>query len=63
LTTAQRDAIIGFANLSYRKITIKYSEAEGKAILDSIGANAEFQRLAEVFTRSLAGGGLHAGGS
>jgi len=63
LTTAQRDAIIGFANPSYRKITIKYSEAEGKAILDSIGANAEFQRLAEVFTRSLAGGGLHAGGS
>ena len=54
LTTAQRDAILGFANPSYRKITIKYSEDEGEAILSSIGARNEFKRLADVFTGSLA---------
>jgi len=53
LTTAQRDAIIGFANPSYKNITIKYSEGEGEEILNSIGAREEFQRLAEVFTGSL----------
>src|SRR5260370_5979947 len=37
LTTAQRDAVLGFANPSYKKITIKFSEGEGEAILDSIG--------------------------
>jgi hypothetical protein len=57
LTTAQRDAILGFANPSYKKIIIKYTTAEGNEILDSItvdGAKDEFQRLASVFTRSLA---------
>ena len=54
LTTAQRDAILSFANPSYKKITIKYSEAEGKAILASMGAGDEFQRLADLFTTSLA---------
>jgi hypothetical protein len=53
LTTAQRDAILGFANPSYKKITIKYSQDEGEAILDSTGAKDEFQRLAAVFTGSL----------
>jgi len=53
LTTAQRDAVLGFANPSYRKITIKYSPDEGEAILDSLGARNEFRRLAEVFTNSL----------
>ena len=53
LTTAQRDAVLGFANPSYKKITIKYSESESEAILNSIGAKNEFQRLAEVFTGSL----------
>ena len=53
LTTAQRDAVLGFANPSYRKITIKYSQREGEAILDSIGEGNEFRRLAEVFTNSL----------
>jgi hypothetical protein len=53
LTTAQRDAVLGFANPSYKKITIKYSEGEGEAILESIGARDEFRRLADVFTRSL----------
>jgi hypothetical protein len=53
LTTAQRDAILSFANPSYKKITIKYTQDEGKAILDSMGARDEFQRLAEVFTGSL----------
>jgi hypothetical protein len=53
LTTAQQDAVLGFANPSYKKITIKYSHAEGAAILDSTGAKDEFQRLAEVFTKSL----------
>jgi hypothetical protein len=53
LTTAQRDAVLGFANPSYKKITIKYSQDEGEAILDSLGAKDEFQRLAEVFTKSL----------
>lgn len=53
LTTAQRDAVLGFANPSYKKITIKYSPDEGGAILDLLGARSEFQRLAEVFTNSL----------
>lgn len=53
LTTAQRDAVLGFANPSYKKITIKYSPSEGEAILSSIGAKSEFQRLAEVFTGAL----------
>jgi hypothetical protein len=53
LTTAQRDAVLGFANPSYKKITIKYSSDEGEAILDSIGERKEFRRLAEVFTNSL----------
>jgi hypothetical protein len=53
LTTAQRDAVLGFANPSYRKITIKYSQREGEAILNSIGEGNEFRRLAEVFTNSL----------
>ena len=53
LTTAQRDAVLGFANPSYKKITIKYSEDEGEAILDSIGAKQELRRLAGVFTKSL----------
>jgi hypothetical protein len=53
LTTAQRDAVLGFANPSYKKITIKYSQSESEAILDSIGEKDEFQRLAEVFTSSL----------
>lgn len=53
LTTAQRNAVLGFANPSYKKITIKYSEAEGEAILESMGARDEFGRLAEVFTKSL----------
>jgi hypothetical protein len=53
LTTAQRDAILGFANPSYKKITIKYSKDEGKTILDQIGAADEFRRLAEVFIESL----------
>lgn len=50
LTTAQRDAVLGFANPSYKKIIIKYSPGEGAAILDSLGAKDEFQRLAGVFT-------------
>jgi|SRR5271166_381739 len=54
LTTAQRDAVLGFANPSYKKIMIKYSKDEGAAILDSTGARDEFKRLAEVFTKSLA---------
>lgn len=53
LTTAQRDAVIGFANPSYKNITIKYSQSEGEAILNGIGARQEFERLASVFTRSL----------
>lgn len=54
LTTAQRDAVLGFANPSYKKIIIKYSEDEGTAILDSTGgAKDEFRRLADVFTDSL----------
>lgn len=53
LTTAQRDAVLGFANPSYKKITIKYSQDEGTAILDSMGAKDEFHRLAEVFTNTL----------
>jgi len=53
LRTAQRDAVLGFANPSYKKITIKYSEDEGKAILDQLGARDEFRRLADVFTDSL----------
>src|ERR1017187_3984301 len=53
LTTAQRDAVLGFANPSYKKITIKYSQDEGGAILDLLGARNEFRRLAEVFTNSL----------
>jgi hypothetical protein len=53
LTTAQRDAVLGFANPSYKKITIKYTKDEGNAILNELGARAEFQRLAEVFTKSL----------
>ena len=53
LTTAQRDAVLGFANPSYKKIIIKYSEDEGAAILDSLGQKDEFQRLAHVFTTSL----------
>src|ERR1035437_2317801 len=53
LTTAQRDAVLGFANPSYKKITIKYSPDEGEAILNSIGERDEFRRLAEVFTKSL----------
>jgi hypothetical protein len=56
LTTAQRDAILGFANPSYKKITIKYTEDEGNQILDAItadGAKDEFRRLASVFTMSL----------
>jgi hypothetical protein len=53
LTTAQRDAVLGFANPSYKKITIKYSSDEGEAILNSIGERTEFRRLAEVFTNSL----------
>ena len=53
LTTAQRDAVLGFANPSYKKITIKYSPDEGEAILNSIGERNEFRRLAEVFTNSL----------
>lgn len=53
LTTAQRDAVLGFANPSYKKITIKYSKDEGKAILDQMGAKEEFRRLADVFTESL----------
>jgi hypothetical protein len=38
LTTAQRDAVLGFANPSHMilKITIKYSRNEGEAMLDSI---------------------------
>jgi hypothetical protein len=53
LTTAQRDAVLGFANPSYKKITIKYSEDESDAILELIGQKNEFERLAEVFTSSL----------
>jgi hypothetical protein len=53
LTTAQRDAVLGFANPSYKKITIIYSQGEGEAILNSMGAKNEFQRLADVFTGSL----------
>ncbi len=53
LTTAQSDAVLGFANPSYKKITIKYTPAEGEAILESIGQRDEFRRLAEVFTKSL----------
>jgi hypothetical protein len=53
LTTAQRDAVLGFANPSYKKITIKYSPDEREAILDSLGARGEFRRLAGVFTSSL----------
>ena len=53
LTTAQRDAVLGYANPSYKKITIKYSSDEGEAILNSIGERTEFRRLAEVFTNSL----------
>jgi hypothetical protein len=53
LTTAQRDAVLGFANPSYKKITIKYSRDEGEAILNSLGEKTEFRRLAEVFTKSL----------
>lgn len=53
LTTAQRDAVIGFANPSYKKIIIKYSREEGEATLGSLGAENEFQRLAKVFTDSL----------
>jgi len=57
LTTAQRDAILGFANPSYNKITIKYTKNEGEAILEEMGAESakgEFERLAHVFTESLA---------
>jgi len=59
LTTAQRDAVLGFANPSHMKIyniTIKYSRNEGEAILDSMGAKEakdERRRLAEVFTTFL----------
>lgn len=53
LTTAQRDAVLGFANPSYKKITIRYSEAEGQATLQSVGAKPEFQRLADVFVGAL----------
>jgi hypothetical protein len=53
LTTAQRDAVLGFANPSYKQITIKYSPDEGEAILNSIGEGNEFRRLAQVFTKSL----------
>jgi hypothetical protein len=53
LTTAQRDAVLGFANPSYKKITIKYSLGEGEGILTSIGEKDEFRRLADVFTKSL----------
>lgn len=53
LTTAQRDTILGFANPSYKKITIQYSNDEGEAILNSIGAKDEFLRLADIFTKSL----------
>lgn len=55
LTTAQRDAILGFPNPSYKKILIKYDSAEGATILDGLGARDEFVRLANVFTSSLAG--------
>jgi hypothetical protein len=54
LTTAQRDAVLGFANPSYKKIAIKFSESEGESILESIGAKGDFQKLADVFTKSLA---------
>jgi hypothetical protein len=53
LTTAQRDAVLGFANPSYKKITIKYSPEESNAILNSTGLKNEFERLAEVFRGSL----------
>jgi hypothetical protein len=58
LTTAQRDAVLGFANPSYKQITIKYSPDEGKAILNSIGEGNEFRRLAQVFTKSLSAAAL-----
>lgn len=53
LTTAQRNAVIGFANPSYNSITIKYTPSEGEHILDSFGGKEEFQRLAGVFASSL----------
>ena len=53
LTTAQRDAVLGFANPSYNKITIKYTKGESEDILNSTDARSEFQRLAGVFTGSL----------
>jgi hypothetical protein len=53
LTTAQRDAVLGFANPSYKKITIRLTKEESAAILDAMGAKEEFQRLAGVFTESL----------
>lgn len=53
LTTAQRNAVLGFANPSYKKITIKYTPQDIKAILEPLGAEDEFRRLARVFTDSL----------
>jgi len=53
LTTAQRDAVLGFANPSYKKIIIKYSQEEGSRILESLGSREEFLRLADIFTTSL----------
>lgn len=53
LTTAQGDAVLGFANPSYKKITIKYTQDEAEAILNARGERDEFRRLAEVFTNSL----------
>ena len=51
VVNARRDGRLGFAN---KNITIKYTPAEGEAILNSIGAKNEFERLADVFTSALA---------
>ena len=53
LTTAQRDSVLSFANPRYNKIFIKYGPEESRTILDSIGAQPEFDRLAMVFINSL----------
>jgi hypothetical protein len=56
LTTAQRDAVVGFSNPSYNKITIKYTSQEGQTILKALAVQPavdEFERLAGIFTQSL----------
>lgn len=53
LTRAQRDALVSFANPSYKRIEIRYDKRQGERQLTALGMRQPLKQLSTIFLREL----------